>query len=238
MKYNIITIGDQRSLYKRKIRATVDFPEVVIPAVDATKVNLIEELEKRSLTLPLPGAFSIGEVGVWLSVFDCWQWSVDNNEELIVFEDDAIVHPHFNTELRGMMTELPEDYDFFTLWVPDNQLQDYMYNVSYDDSGIPTHRGNLLPGNSYYDFGAEWITRVYNGYGNVAQLFSPKGAQWFINRTQETGLYSPVDCYLYQEAHAGRCFGYAPKPDFANIVGYDWPETTVHTTPRFPEIYG
>jgi hypothetical protein len=46
---------------------------------------------------------------------------------------------------------------------------------------------------------------------------------------RETGIYTPVDCFLYQEAHAGRCEGYGPKPSRAYIVGYDWKaQTTVH----------
>lgn len=237
MKYSIITINDRRSLYKRKLRAAVDLEEVVIPAVDAEKVNLQDELDKRGLFLPHPGAFSIGEVGVWLSVFDNWVWSADNNEELIVFEDDAIANINFNTELPALRAELPEDWDFFTLWVPDDQLQDYLYNVTYDDEGIPNIFGRRREGHSLFDFGSEFVARVYNGYGNVAQLFSPKGSRWFINRAREVGLYSPVDCFQYQEAHAGRCNGYAPKPTYANIVKYDWPETQVHTTPRYVEVY-
>lgn len=238
MKYNIVTINEQRATYKMMIRHRVNcIDEVVIPATDASKVNLIEELEKRGLRVTYPDAFSLGEIGIWISMFDCWQWSVDNNEEILVFEDDALPTRDFDEKLQRLYSEIPQDYDFVCLWVPPNQSRDYTYMVSYDDSGNPEYHGNLPHELSMYNFGAEHAAMVYNGYGNVAQLFSPKGSQFFIDRAREVGIYTPVDCYQYQEAHAGRCRGYGPQPQFADLVTYDWPETTVHTTKRFGEIY-
>lgn len=241
MKYNIVTISEdknsERYAYKLLIRHFVEFDEVDIPAVDARNVDLRHELEKRGLSIPNPHAFSIGEVGIWLSMFDCWQWSVDNNEELIVFEDDAAPHARFNERFEALYSEIPDDYDFVCLWVPENQRQDYRYMVEYNSEGLPNIYGSLPHGDSLFDFGATRAARVYNGYGNVAQLFSPKGSKFFIDRAREVGLYTPVDCYQYQEAHSGRCKGYGPKPQYANLVNYDWPVTTVHTTERYGEIY-
>lgn len=241
MKYNIITMEDDptttRGVCKMMIRYYIDeIEEVSIPAINGSQVNLKEELDKRGLFIPDANAFSIGEVGIWLSMFDCWQWSVDNNEELIVFEDDAKPLADFDEKFAFMHKELPEDYDFMCLWVPENQKQDYHYMVFYDDGGHPNIQGTFHDG-SLFDYGAARTSMVYNGYGNVAMLFSPKGSKFFIDRAREVGLYTPVDCYQYQEAHAGRCKGFGPKPEYANLVNYDWPETTVHTTQRYGEIY-
>lgn len=235
MKYNIISINDTRYLYKKHIRETVGFEEVLIPSVDARAVNLEYELKRRDLFISRPEIFSIGEVGIWLSMFDCWQWAVYNDEALITFEDDAEPRPFFDEAVERFSEELPADYDFLSLWVPDNQRKDYYYDVVFDDEGEPDIRG--LRKDSLFDIGAFYIARAYNGYGNVATLFSPKGAQFFIDRTREVGLRTPVDCFLYQESHTERCKGYAPKPIHATAVDYSWPETTVHTTERFNEVY-
>lgn len=234
MKYNIISINDDRIMYKEAIRSNVHREEVNIPAVNAFDVNIQDELSRRGIKIAYPGMFSVGEIGIWLSMFDCWQWAVDNNEELITFEDDAIPYWDFQPKFDIIYEEIPKSYDFFCLWVPDNQRIDYVYNVVYDDEGIPRKVGpNRHPSNSIYDFGPERVTRVYNGYGNVAQLFSPKGAKFFMDRVRDVGIYTPVDCYLYQEAHAGRCEGYGPKPNYAKLVSYDWKaETTVHRGER------
>lgn len=238
MKYNIITIDDSRASYKDAIRKSITgIDEVVIPATNGRTVNLTYELFKRGLSIPDTNSLSLGEVGVWLSTFDCWRWAYENDEELLVFEDDAIINPRFSEKLKEFMKEVPSDYDFVCLWVPDNQRQDYNYSVIYDDDGHPHIYGTLPDGQSSFDFGAEHAAMVYNGYGNVAQLFSPKGSKFFMDRAQKAGLYAPVDCYQYLEAHADRCEGYAPKPEYADLVSYDWPETTIHTTERFGEVY-
>lgn len=235
VSYNIISIDDSRLEYKKRIRKTVTFPEVYVPATNARAVDLEEELSKRELSLPFPGQFAIGEVGIWLSMFDCWNWAVENNEILITFEDDASPKDNFNEAVSLFLSEVPEDWDFICLWVPDNQKQDYLYDVTYNDEGIPNIKGRRVK--SLFDFGAKHLARTYNGYGNVASMFSPKGARFFRDRAREVGLYTPVDCFLYQEAHAGRCSGYSPKPKYATLVDYDWAPTTVHNTERYVEIY-
>lgn len=233
LKYNIISINDDRAEYKKRIRERVGHDEVHIPATDASKVDLGEELDKRGLKITYEGMFRRGEIGVWLSNYDCWKWAYDNDEDLIVFEDDAIPERDFDEKLQLLYSELPPDWDFLTLWIPPNQLIDYVYDVEFDDEGQPTHVGpNLNSITSRFNFGSIRLARVYNGYGNVAQLYSPKGAGKFIRRVEEAGIYTPVDCFVYQEAHAGRAFGYAPKPNRAKLVNYDWAPTTIHETEK------
>lgn len=234
--YNIITIDDKRKFYKDHIRATVqESKEIFVPAINGREVNLSEELDNRNLFVTYPGAFSVGEIGIWLSMFDCWQWCIDNDEILITFEDDAIPRNYFDEAIRFFLEEVPEDWDFMALWVPENQRQDYKYNVKFDDEGRATIRGYLQE--SLFDFGGHYLARAYQGYGNVCSMFSTKGAQFLIDKVRETGIYTPVDCFMFQNSHAGRCNGYAPKPFHATLVDYDWAETTVHNTERFNEIY-
>lgn len=233
-KYNIISINDWRSDYKRTIRKRVGLEEVSVPSVDAYAVDLSVELEKRRLRINTPGMFSAGEVGIWLSTFDCWQWAYDNDDDLLVFEDDAIPHPLFAEKWPELASELPPNYDFMAVWVPPNQYLDYVYDVVYDEEGNPTHVGphrNSIT--SMYNFGAMRLAKVYQGYGNVAMLYSPQGAGRMIELARQRGMHSPIDCWIFAEAHAGRLDGYAPKPNRAKIVTYDWKaQTTVHREDR------
>jgi GR25 family glycosyltransferase involved in LPS biosynthesis len=235
MKYTIISINDDRAKYKERIRQRVGLEEVSIPATDAGKVDIDEELSKRGLRYTRAGETLMrGEIGVWLSTYDCWKWVSENNEELIVFEDDAIPSQEFDNYLGMFYSELPTNYDFLCLWVPKDQYPDYRYDVTFDSDGkwrkIGKDRSPFL---SNYNYGAMRLAKVYNGYGNVAQLYSPRGGSFFSDRARTTGLTEPVDCYVYTEARTGRCAGYAPKPNWAKAVGYDWKaKTTVHNTER------
>jgi GR25 family glycosyltransferase involved in LPS biosynthesis len=233
VKYNIISINDDRAVYKQRIRQRVNLEEVHIPATDGREVDLAFELDKRDLrTNTHP--FTRGELGVWLSTFDCWQWAYDNDEELLVFEDDAIPNMRFNEFLGLFHKELPPNYDLMSLWVPENQLIDFQYDAVYDEDGYMTRQGpNRHNALSIYNCGKIRIARVYQGYGNVAVLYDAKGAGILIDHAQTHGINQPVDCWVWARAHTGIVEGYAPKPHWAKAVGYDWSaQTTVHNTER------
>jgi GR25 family glycosyltransferase involved in LPS biosynthesis len=233
VKYTIISINDARASYKEQIRKRVKLDEVSIPATDGRAVDLAEELDIRDLRYRKDAGLSKGELGVWISTFDCWQWAVDNKEELVTFEDDAIPNQNFNDTFRLFRSELPKDYDFLSLWVPKNQYMDFQYNVTYDDEGNPTQVGpNRHSALSIYNCGLIRLGKVYQGYGNVAMCYSPEGAEKLLDHAQTHGINGPIDCWIYQRAHSGIVTGYAPKPHWAaKAVGYDWAaETTVHNT--------
>lgn len=235
MKYNIISINDSRKAYTDVIRKCAGFDEVDIPAVNAHEVNLHEELERRGVAHhgDLWGNPKIGELGVWLSNFDCWQWAADNNETLIVFEDDAIIDDTFQEQIKVFSSYLPDDWDFAALWVPENQLIDYNYDVTYNEWGDAVHHGMRLYSDSLFTH-TRYTAHVYQGYGMVSLMYSPRGAQKLVDLVRETGIYTPVDCYVYQRAHKGDLNGFAPTPLFANIVKYDWKAVShVQLTERF-----
>ena len=236
MKYTIISIDDTRAAYKENLRSVLsNHEEVIIPATDARVVDINEELAKRSLYLPSGADVRRrGELGVWCSTFDCWKWAVDNDEPLLVFEDDAIATTDFNDLLSAFVSEIPHDYDFLSLWVPPNQYLDFVYDSTYTPEGEMLINGpNKNSITSQYNYGAIRTCLAYQGYGNVAMLYSPKGAANLIELAYERGITEPLDCFIFLRAHLRRIDGYAPKPNWAKAVDYDWPETTIHTTERF-----
>lgn len=62
---------------------------------------------------------SIGGVGCALSHIAVWQWMVDNNQPLcLVFEDDAMVPPHFVQQANSLIqTTLLRDPKAWDLWL-------------------------------------------------------------------------------------------------------------------------
>ena len=53
-----------------------------------------------------------GEVGCFLSHWYVWQYAIESNETVIVFEDDAIISDRYNEE---EINELLESYNFIYL---------------------------------------------------------------------------------------------------------------------------
>lgn len=228
MKFTIITLNDERLEYKRAIREYVQYSEIHLPAVDGRYIDVDYEFGQRGLVRgSLLSGYKWsnakrGELGVWLSNYDRWRVVADMDEPLIVFEDDAVPSPFFNQDLENLMTDLPDDWDVFSLWVPENQRVDYFYEVEYDEHGHPRIAGMRTDGDSYYNIGSTKIAKTYQGYGMVANIYSPKGGQKLFELAHYRGVDNPVDCWVYEEIHKGNLNGYAPRTDFTNIVGYDW----------------
>lgn len=223
MKFNIISINDDRKVYKDTIRKYVPFDELHMRAFNAHEHNPLRGLAARGLVLSGWDNAKLGELGVWLSNFDRWARVAEMDEPLIVFEDDAAVDDSFASKLRQLIKDVPNDWDFLSLWVPDNQLNDYYYDVSFDETGFPTVHGWKTAEESLFrlDNGGSGAL-VYQGYGMVSLVYSPQGGQKLVELARETGLTGPVDCWIYEQAHRGKLKGYAPRPLYATIVGYDW----------------
>lgn len=233
MNYTIISINDDRAEYKRMIRERTAFPEVVVPAFNARENDPIAELARRDLRVNNEYQWypSRGELGIWLSVINAWEYAADSGETLVVFEDDAIPDPNFGEMVKYYCEELPGDWDYMALWVPENQKQDYYYNVTYDENGYPSIRGTLPEEQSLFRMEHPKLAKVYQGYGGVALMYSPAGAAKFLDLIRKQGLWSTSDCYLYLAAHAGWVNGYAPHPNVEMPVHYDWSATTtIHDT--------
>jgi GR25 family glycosyltransferase involved in LPS biosynthesis len=230
VKYNIISLDDSRKKYKDEIRRHAKgFHEIPCYTVDGRTVDLNKVVKAYGLkwTDWVP---SFGEAGIWLSNYLRWYLVSKMTEPLIVFEDDAIIREGFTEHVKNLLNQLPDDWDFVSLWVPDNQRIDYRYNLSYNESGYPEIYGMRPDGlPSYFDFGAEDVAKVYQGYGMVATMYSPAGGRKLLKLVKKYGLRTPVDCFLLEEAHKGALNGFAPKPDKV-FVDYDWPETTIHNT--------
>jgi len=233
MKYNIISISDKRMSYKQNIRNHVGLDEQFVVSVDGAHCKDIRQiLAELGLAITSPDRLQLGEIGVWMSNFLNWEKVSQMNEPLVVFEDDAIIDEQFSVHMNTIIPQLPVDWDFIALWVPDNQRIDYRYNLSYNSYGDPEIYGTRPDGfPSYFDCNIDDLAKVYQGYGMVAMMYSPAGGTKLVQLAKKHGLRNPVDCFIYQEAHKGALNGYAPKPDKV-FVDYDWPKTQIHNTEK------
>jgi GR25 family glycosyltransferase involved in LPS biosynthesis len=238
MRYTIISINDDRIEKRRAIEETVDLPKVHIPSVNGMNGDLNRYFQLYQ-TFKTPEFKALrGELGIWFSQMNCWQYTVTSGEPLIVFEDDAMVDPSFNDTVGLVMNEIPDDWDFFSFFVPDNQRQDYFYNVKYNNQGIPgALNGFRPPTQSLFYIGSEVIAKAYQGYSVVCTMYSPKGARRLLELTSKHGIHTPVDNFIFRHAHgSSQVKGYAMHPRFKPMpVWYDWENspTCVHNT----EVY-
>jgi GR25 family glycosyltransferase involved in LPS biosynthesis len=223
LAYTIISVDDSRAELKSSLREELSIPEVTdIPFVDGRNHDEINALIDE-YDCSVKGRFHYGELGVWFSQLNCWQWLAGSgNEALIVFEDDAVVAPGFEDKLDDFLKELPVDFDFFSLFVPVDQLSDYYYDRRFlSDGGWELNSSNQKRfTNSIHYINNPLVSTAYQGYSCVATMYSRKGAEKMISLFESKGIYTPVDCFLFLERNLGNLNGYSPTPTAPKLAWF------------------
>ena len=224
-EYCIISIDDSRKAKKDYIRACLAWPEAKIDFVNGKDPVELRAAKNKWATVETPGPFKAGEFGIFYSVLNCLEYGAVN-DGICYFEDDAIPVLDLQQYLDAYLNALPRNADMFALWSPANQCYDYDNASGYNSVGEPVyfpHKG------SAFDFGDPSISRLWQGYGNVAMYFSRQGCKKFLEYVEKHGFFSPIDCLICIAVHGGYLNGYSLKPGVRELINYDWnAETTIH----------
>ena len=199
MIYTIFSIDDSRLHYKNAIRYQLsNWDEVTGLTVDGTKDGVLESYAnaRRDYKIHLrPGGLErVGQVGIWHSVMNALTaaWY----HPIVTFEDDAILHHNFVAEFHARSGQLPDDTDFFALFLPRDQ--DHVYTADMSVSPM--------------------LCKAYQRYGGVSMYYTPRGARKIIALLQRDGLTDQYDNQLFQYVKAGELNGYTSKPEYDDLV--------------------
>jgi hypothetical protein len=234
IRYCIFTIGDARAWNVANIEAHCNNMErIPVHTVDG-RFEAREWIQKLGVTV-ITERHPAGEIGVFLSVLNALEHALE--EPLLTIEDDALVNPNFEANLRYFIDKLPADTDFFSLFLPRDHCDANFYQ------GVLIDEWGNVKGNepSWYDGGHDaWKTddpeifRAYQRYGGVSMYYTPQGAEKILKLVREKGIYDQYDNFLYACSKIGLLNGYTTHPkatELLAIVG-GLPSTT-HSTEIF-----
>lgn len=191
MRYTIFSVDDSRKHYTDKIRRTLsNWNEVKTTCVDG---RVDWQLGWGLSAHPYDINFDarVGHLGIWYTVLN----AIDK-APLVTFEDDALLGQNFDIHLNLRLRQLPEDTDFFSLFLPRDS--DHLYTESHSVS--------------------KYLCRTYQRYGGVSMYYTEQGAdkvKWLLNRDGITGQY---DDTLYAYSKSGELNGYCSKPQYSDLV--------------------
>lgn len=226
-EFTIISIDDSRAEKKALIRNALDWREAEIEFVNGKIPENLRQAKKKWSKVDTPGPFKAGEFGIFYSVLNCLEYGAEHNG-ILYFEDDATPVDDFQGQLTYCLTELPDNFDMFAVWSPLNQRYDYTEVSNFNNKGEPIYQHHI---GSIFDYGHPSLARLWQGYGNVAMLFSKLGCNKLLHYIENKGFFSPVDCLICIAVHSGYLDGYSLKPDQAELIRYDWSApTTIHTS--------
>lgn len=225
MKYAILSINDSRAEKKAAIRNVLSgWQEVFIEAVNGYNSQELEDAIRASGINKTSWVPKVGEAGVWMSQANAW-WAVSESEEpIVIFEDDAILSPNFVQDLENYISELPDDWDMFCAFVPENQYGDFNWEYFYDyngqTDGQPLHW--WPEGEPSLLIDSDKVCRAYQGYSCVALVYQPRAGAKLYESAVRLGMYTPVDCFIFERYRAGDINAYAFKPGQPRLVDVDW----------------
>lgn len=134
-----------------------------------------------------------GVMGVWASTYLAYTaFLATDKQYLVLFEDDALVSENIADVLNAYLPELPEGWDFFTLFVPDDCIQWY----SYPRVNQPWVKPDVL-GPKDYEIGQPHVCRNYQDWSCAGYVISRKGAQNTLDDIAEHSVGNPIDWYVF-----------------------------------------
>ena len=175
---------------------TADKAEVFVNNTPGFKVNIVHDYCQPGETFPP----SSGVIGVWASNYTAYKNFLETDKDiLILFEDDIILSKNFISILDSYLMELPEDWEFFSPFVPDDSL--FAYNEKL------------------HSFNDDFLTcRSYQQWSCATYLVSRAGAKKAIENIESIGITAPIDWYIFnfrikQEDDQIRFNTYTVKPN-------------------------
>lgn len=216
--FNIFHVdGDTDSLKKRRIlvdRAIdkllnnfdhIETPTIIIKNEEDVK-NFFnnEEIKIDPLGWEKRG-WRFGELGIWASNYSAWKkFAKTGREMLMLMEDDIVLDKNFNEKLSQYILELPDDWDFFTVYIP-----------SYGNVRAKTHKKVL-------SIGKPNITKVYQSWSCLCYIVSKNGVNKLLDQVKEP-VNGPIDHWLFYNDDLN---GYSIKYGLENICDiYDMDST-------------
>lgn len=153
-----------------------------------------------------------GELGIWASNYTAWKNFLKTDYDYVVLmEDDIVLSQDFNSKLVEYMSELPDNWDIFTVYIPE------FGNVRYEK-----RKEDLL-------IGKENICKVYQSWSCLCYVVSRRGAERLIKEVRKT-VKSPIDHYLFY--HRG-LNSFAIKMEKGNICSLYETKSTVQESQRY-----
>jgi len=148
-------------------------------------------------TPPLPG-----ELGIWVSLINVWEYIVSNKiEKTLVLEDDVLLQNDFVKKINNVNKDLPKDFDFLSLYYFEEQ------NKITEETEI----------------GSDYIHKSNNQYSaGQATVYSYLGAKKLLRLAFIKGIQYTTDCFIFKQAQEGLVNGFSIKKEQNYFLKHDY----------------
>lgn len=192
--YTIVSINDNRINNKDNIRSVLkNNEEISLDFLNATNVLELDKFLKLNKDFYISwDSFKLGEIGCFGSHYLVWNSLLNSKyENILVLEDDAFLDKDFTTVLSKLYAQLPKDFDFFSVYVDENQSDRYNKTMAISKD----------------------ISSAYQDWSTLGYIVSRSGAKKAVDYIKKHGMNEPVDWFIFR-GHKDKSFNvYTLKPD-------------------------
>lgn len=211
MKYSIIHVNNrakEKIKHNQNILSSFDYIDD-IEYINGNEVNAFDILNNLGIDCyawkPYDGRTSDalpGEYGVWVSTINVWQYMIKHKvDRLLVLEDDITLKDDFINTLDECIKDLPEDFDFLSLYYFDEQ------NDDLEETEI----------------GSNNIKKSYNQYSaGQATFYSLSGAKKLFKLIKRKGLEYTSDCFIFKQSELKLVNGYSIKGNHDRLLTHEY----------------
>jgi GR25 family glycosyltransferase involved in LPS biosynthesis len=194
-------INDERKNNRDQISSIVNGNLLPIETINAKKDNGIEDfMFKNPKFIFAPNGFKNGEKGNFASHYTAWKYLLSTDlENILIFEDDAILHSDFVSKYSLAMSNVPEGYDVLSLFAHENQ----------EPRCLDSHYIN------------DFISKAYQDWSTLSYVVSRQGAKKMIEYVESIGADDPTDWFIFRKGHSGMFNVYTISPTFGSPLKID-----------------
>lgn len=204
-------------LTKRAVdQLSQDFAEFDTPTIMMKDFESIKNFyKKENIVIDPKGhqqeGWKPGELGIWASNFKAWEnFSKSEYDNIILMEDDIKLGKDFNKKIKQYIAELPDDWDVFTVYIPQTG------NIRYT-----ANRKHLM-------VGKDNICKVYQSWSCLCYVVSKSGAKKLLEKVKSP-VTSPIDHYLFYHKELNV---YSIKMEKGNICDVYKTDSTVQSAQK------
>lgn len=178
--------------------------------------NSVEDEVARRIYNFKTGRLLWGQVAIWLSVLNALEYAANNNVYVLTLEDDAEINDSFIREFRRRVECLPEDFDFYSLFIARDHTDWFYYQKLLETHGALVDP-KFIRDDNFYKYN-DVIVRTYQRYGGVSMLYSPDGARKILRLLALLWINDQYDDLLYKLSTFGILNGYTSNPELPDLV--------------------
>ncbi len=136
--------------------------------------------------------FKWGELGIWASHLIAYQKLLSSPfESALLIEDDILVEDknNFMNLLFDYMEQLPEDWEVFSYYCPENQFHKHQQN--YNKSVVPAYQ--------------DWSMLCY--------IINKRCAEKILDDVKKNGIGLPIDHYIFRNREKFKVYTLSPQAE-------------------------